>query len=431
MANQGSLSQPNPAAEGYGREGLFAKLWMACAGPLVDVLRRGERVFYFPQGHLEQLEASSNQEVNTTFNLPSKILCRVLDIKLLAEQDTDEVYAQITLFPEPDQNEPTTPDSYRPEPPGPTVYSFCKVLTASDISTHGGFYLRKDATECLPPLDLSQPTPTQDLLATDLHGRKWEFKHVCRGQPRKHLLTTGWSKFVSSKRLVEGDTFVFLRGESGELRVGVRRATRQQSSMPSSAISGESMHLGVLTAAYHAVNTKAHFFVKYKPRKSRYIIGSNKYLETVNNGFAVGMRFKMAFEGEDSPERRFTGTIVGSEDLSPQWEKSKWRSLKVQWDEPASIARPDRVSPWEIEPLVPSISSSQVQPIITKNKRPRPPTEIPDRGLDRWFLGRTMKLIYRDRLSPRRLLPCLPLLQRIVEKQKKTKRWMWWETRMR
>lgn len=31
------------------------------------------------------------------------------------------------------------------------------------------------------------------------------------GQPRRHLLTTGWSTFVTSKRLVAGDAFVFLR----------------------------------------------------------------------------------------------------------------------------------------------------------------------------------------------------------------------------
>jgi len=31
------------------------------------------------------------------------------------------------------------------------------------------------------------------------------------GQPRRHLLTTGWSTFVTSKRLVAGDAFVFMR----------------------------------------------------------------------------------------------------------------------------------------------------------------------------------------------------------------------------
>lgn len=257
------------------------------------------------------------------------------------------------------------------------MHSFCKVLTASDTSTHGGFsVLRKHANECLPPLDMTQPTPTQELVAKDLHGIEWRFKHIFRGQPRRHLLTTGWSTFVTSKRLVAGDSFVFLRGENKELRVGVRRLARQQSSMPSSVISSQSMHLGVLATASHAVATQTLFVVYYKPRTSQFIIGLNKYLEAMDNRFTVGMRFKMRFEGEDSPERRFMGTIVGLEDISSQWECSKWRSLKVQWDEPASITRPERVSPWEIEPFLASVPPSLGQPGAMK-KRPRPSIEIP------------------------------------------------------
>ncbi|CAK9163090.1 unnamed protein product [Ilex paraguariensis] len=353
------------------------ELWKACAGPLVDVPRSGERVYYFPQGHLEQLEASTNQELDQKiplFNLPSKILCRVGHIQLLAEQDTDEVYAQITLIPESEPSEPKSPDSCPLEPPRPNVHSFYKVLTASDTSTHGGFsVLRKHANECLPSLDMTQPTPTQELVAKDLHGVEWHFKHIFRGQPRRHLLTTGWSTFVTSKRLVAGDTFVFLRGENGELRVGVRRLARQQSSMPSSVISSQSMHLGVLATASHAVATQTLFVVFYKPRTTQFIIGLNKYLQAIDHGFAVGMRFKMRFEMEDSPERRFTGTIVGVEDISVQWKDSKWRSLKVRWDEPASIARPERVSQWEIEPFVASVPTN----LVVKNKRPRPPVEVP------------------------------------------------------
>lgn len=42
-------------------------------------------------------------------------------------------------------------------------------------------------------------------------------------------------------------------------------------------------------------------------RTSQFIVGLNKYLEAVNhNKFSVGMRFKMRFEGEDSPERRYS-----------------------------------------------------------------------------------------------------------------------------
>lgn len=48
------------------------------------------------------------------------------------------------------------PDPCPTEAPKRPVHSFCKILTASDTSTHGGFsVLRKHATECLPPLVIS------------------------------------------------------------------------------------------------------------------------------------------------------------------------------------------------------------------------------------------------------------------------------------
>ena len=37
------------------------------------------------------------------------------------------------------------------------------------------------------------------------------FDHDIAGQPRRHLLTTGWSIFVSQKNLVSGDAVLFLR----------------------------------------------------------------------------------------------------------------------------------------------------------------------------------------------------------------------------
>uniref|UniRef100_A0A1J3HXW3 Auxin response factor n=1 Tax=Noccaea caerulescens TaxID=107243 RepID=A0A1J3HXW3_NOCCA len=362
-----------------GGEHMYDELWKLCAGPLVDVPQREERVFYFPQGHMEQLEASTQKDLNTMkplFDLTPKILCRVMNVRLQAEKDTDEVYAQITLIPEGTQlDDPTSPDPSPPESQRPKVHSFSKVLTASDTSTHGGFsVLRKHATECLPPLDMTQQTPTQELVAEDVHGYQWKFKHIFRGQPRRHLLTTGWSTFVTSKRLVAGDTFVFLRGENGELRVGIRRANRQQNSMPSSVISSHSMHLGVLATACHATQTRTMFTVYYKPRTSQFIISLNKYLEAMNNKFTIGVRFKMRFEGDDSPERRYSGTVVGLKDCSPHWKDSKWRCLEVHWDEPASISRPDKVSPWEIEPF--SASENVPQSVMIKNKRPRQVSEV-------------------------------------------------------
>lgn len=64
------------AAPGATNDALYKELWHACAGPLVTLPREGERVYYFPQGHMEQLEASMNQGLEQqmpSFNLPSKI----------------------------------------------------------------------------------------------------------------------------------------------------------------------------------------------------------------------------------------------------------------------------------------------------------------------------------------------------------------------
>ncbi|KAF8400062.1 hypothetical protein HHK36_015937 [Tetracentron sinense] len=350
-------------------DALYTELWHACAGPLVTVPRVGEKVFYFPQGHIEQVEASTNQVAEQQmpdYDLPSKILCRVINVQLKAEPDTDEVFAQVTLLPEAKQDENSVEEESVP-PPRPHVHSFCKTLTASDTSTHGGFsVLRRHADECLPPLDMCRQPPTQELVAKDLHGIEWRFRHIFRGQPRRHLLQSGWSVFVSSKRLVAGDAFIFLRGENGELRVGVRRAMRQKSNVPSSVISSHSMHLGVLATAWHAVSTNTMFTVYYKPRTSpaEFIVPFDQYMESVKNNHSIGMRFKMRFEGEEAPEQRFTGTIVGIGDAG-----SKWRCLKVRWDEMSSVPRPEKVSPWKIEPaLIPPPSNPLSMP---RPKRPR------------------------------------------------------------
>ncbi|KAI3686338.1 hypothetical protein L1987_80012 [Smallanthus sonchifolius] len=367
------------AVSGYGKVdadmALYKHLWRACAGPLVNVPHEGELVFYFPQGHIEQVEASTNQVADQqmpVYNLPVKILCRVVHVQLRAEADRDEVFAQITLMPEQNQDE----NAVKEQPPPPEskfrVHSFCKTLTASDTSTHGGFSVfRRHADECLPPLDMSQQPPTQELVAKDLHGNEWRFRHIFRGQPRRHLLQSGWSVFVSSKKLVAGDAFIFLRGENGELRVGVRRAMRQQANIPSSVISSQSMHLGVLATAWHAIQTGTFFTVYYKPRTSpaEFIVPFNQYMESIKNNYSIGMRFNMRFEGEEAADQRFTGTIVGIEERDPKGSESKWRSLKVRWDETSSLPRPDRVSPWNIEPaqMPPAINTLPVH----RQKRPR------------------------------------------------------------
>lgn len=87
----------------------------------------------------------------------------------------------------------------------PTEF-FCKTLTASDTSTHGGFSVpRRAAEKIFPPLvslitidavinlfdlnltrdsflqDFSMQPPAQELTAKDLHDQTWTFRHIYRG----------------------------------------------------------------------------------------------------------------------------------------------------------------------------------------------------------------------------------------------------------
>lgn len=48
---------------GEGEDELYEQLWKGCAGPLVDVPRVGQRVFYFPQGHMEQVSFSQLKKI--------------------------------------------------------------------------------------------------------------------------------------------------------------------------------------------------------------------------------------------------------------------------------------------------------------------------------------------------------------------------------
>ncbi|KAL8125370.1 hypothetical protein AgCh_012892 [Apium graveolens] len=340
---------------------LNSELWHACSGPLVSLPAVGSRVVYFPQGHSEQVAATTTKEIDGHIpnypNLSAQLICQVHNVTMHADVETDEVYAQMTLQPLTPQEQK---DTYLPVELGipnrqPTNY-FCKTLTASDTSTHGGFSVpRRAAEKVFPPLDFSQQPPAQELIARDLHDVEWKFRHIFRGQPKRHLLTTGWSVFVSAKRLVAGDSVLFIWNEKNQLLLGIRRATRPQTVMPSSVLSSDSMHIGLLAAAAHAAATNSCFTIFYNPRASpsEFVIPLSKYFKAVlHTRVSVGMRFRMLFETEESSVRRYMGTITGIGDLDPvRWPNSHWRSVKVGWDESTAGDRQPRVSLWEIEPL--------------------------------------------------------------------------------
>jgi hypothetical protein len=189
MRLTGSGYPPQQAVGGEQRS-LNSELWHACAGPLVSVPPIGSRVVYFPQGHSEQVAASTQKEADIHIpsypNLPSRLICLLDNVTLHADLETDEVYTRMTLIPlgpQQDKDSLLVPEITR-ESKQPTDF-FCKTLTASDTSTHGGFSIpRRPAEKVFPPLDYSTPPPAhpaQELVARDLHDNEWHFRHIYRG----------------------------------------------------------------------------------------------------------------------------------------------------------------------------------------------------------------------------------------------------------
>ncbi|ONK65181.1 uncharacterized protein A4U43_C07F34520 [Asparagus officinalis] len=353
LSSSGIVNQPQ---EGEQRC-LNSELWHACAGPLVSLPAVGSRVVYFPQGHSEQVSASTNKEIDAHIpnypSLPPQLICQLHNVTMHADVETDEVYAQMTLQPlnPQEQKDPYLPAELGTPSKQPTNY-FCKTLTASDTSTHGGFSVpRRAAEKVFPPLDFSQTPPAQELIARDLHDNEWKFRHIFRG-----------------------DSVLFIWNDNNQLLLGIRRASRPQTVMPSSVLSSDSMHIGLLAAAAHAAATNSRFTIFYNPRASpsEFVIPLAKYAKAVyHTRVSVGMRFRMLFETEESSVRRYMGTITGISDLDPvRWPNSHWRSVKVGWDESTAGERQPRVSLWEIEPL--TTFPMYPSPFPLRLKRPWP-----------------------------------------------------------
>ncbi|TKY47324.1 Auxin response factor 25 [Spatholobus suberectus] len=288
--------------EGGEKKCLNSELWHACAGPLVSLPTAGTRVVYFPQGHSEQVAATTNREIDGHIpnypSLPPQLICQLHNVTMHADVETDEVYAQMTL-------QPLTPDSQN-----------------DTFLLQAGVYL-------LVPRDL------------------W-----------LEILCFSFGTFTSLSNLFlppECWRLILSMNEKNQLLLGIRRANRPQTVMPSSVLSSDSMHIGLLAAAAHAAATNSCFTVFYNPRASpsEFVIPLSKYIKAVyHTRISVGMRFRMLFETEESSVRRYMGTITGISDLdSVRWPNSHWRSVKVGWDESTAGERQPRVSLWEIEPL--------------------------------------------------------------------------------
>ncbi|PIA37355.1 hypothetical protein AQUCO_03000152v1 [Aquilegia coerulea] len=410
---------------------LDSQLWHACAGGMVHMPLVNSKVYYFPQGQAEHTHGAV--DFGNSSRIPALILCRVAVVNFKADPETDEVYAKIRLVPlrsnEPDyyDDNDEIADTNGSEAPD-KLASFAKTLTQSDANNGGGFSVPRYCAETIfPRLDYSADPPVQTVLAKDVHGEIWKFRHIYRGTPRRHLLTTGWSTFVNQKKLIAGDSIVFLRTENGDLCVGIRRAKRGLGGGPESP-SGWNPTIGnggspyggfsvflreddtrlmrnsnggnpnfggslrgrgkvrpesVIEAATLASKGQP-FEVVYYPRAStpEFCVKASSVRASMRIKWSSGMRFKMAFETEDSSRISwFMGTISSAQVADPiRWPNSPWRFLEVTWDEPDLLQNVKRVSPWLVE-LVSNMPTIHMSPFSPPRKKLRLP-QHPDFPLD-------------------------------------------------
>ncbi|RDY04517.1 Auxin response factor 17, partial [Mucuna pruriens] len=364
-----SPSQPCP---------LDPKIWRACAGGLVEIPTVNSRVYYFAQGHFDQASSPPRNIPPVVFS-KSFTLCRVDSVQFLADHLTDEVFAKLTLQPindyftaEPSVVPPAQKDDGM-------VISFAKILTPSDANNGGGFSVpRFCADSIFPPLNFVADPPVQNLFVADLHGFVWEFRHIYRGTPRRHLLTTGWSKYVNKKNLIAGDSVIFMKNSSGNLFVGIRRSTRLAFDVGNCPLSGKEEEeeeekeeeeaeekkvfsrngkgrlsaKDVVKAAELAAQNKP-FEVVYYPKAgwSEFVVKAETVDEAMRIAWFPGMRVKMAMETDDSSRMTwFQGTLTSvSFSNNGQWRYCPWRMLQITWDEPEVLQNAKWVSPWQVE----------------------------------------------------------------------------------
>ncbi|RZB71463.1 auxin response factor 17-like [Glycine soja] len=359
------------------------KIWRACAGAAVQIPKLHSRVYYFPQGHMEH--ASPSHYLSPLIRSLPFVPCHVSSLDFLADPFSDEVFAKFLLTPlsqsqqQPFQNDnkEARNDDDDEDRENNGVVSFAKILTPSDANNGGGFSVpRFCADSCFPPLDFRADPPVQLLSVADIHGVEWRFRHIYRGTPRRHLFTTGWSKFVNHKKLVAGDTVVFVKDSDGSVSVGIRRAARFAAAIEtpppaeregfSRSTTGRVTAEAVAAAAESAARN-APFEVVYYPRTgfADFVVSAEVVEESMKCAWVGGMRVKISMETEDSSRMTWYQGTVSSACAS---ENGPWRMLQVNWDEPEVLQNAKQVSPWQVELVSPPFA---LHTVFSPNKRLR------------------------------------------------------------
>ncbi|XP_047306510.1 auxin response factor 8-like [Impatiens glandulifera] len=352
-------------------------VWKACVGSF-SIPSIGETVYYFPEGHAEQLR-STPVFSPAVYDKPL-ILCRVTGVRFLANSVTDELFASIRLVPISGSDDGLKIEGAIENKVEERIETFSKKLTKSDANKRRGFTVPKLCAQLiLPELNLDERNPVQFLSFKDVVGREWVFRHVYRGIPPRHLFSTGWSIFVDAKKLVSGDSIVFMKNTcTYQYYVGIRRVREIHSLVQDGDQEGGddegviSTELVVEAAELAAANKP--FQVSYYPMagRSEFVVNSKLVQKSCSFNWADGVRVKMAVQSDGSSSNMvwYQGTVTSPSmvqtpdldldldlDLDPDpdypnpWHvTSPWKMLWVEWDKQEGLENMNkRVSPWQVE----------------------------------------------------------------------------------
>ncbi|KAH7680936.1 Auxin response factor domain-containing protein [Dioscorea alata] len=348
--------------DGFGR--LDRSIWLAFAGITNKIPAVGSKVYYFPEGHAEQSFPPMK-----TAEIPvrkTRIRALLSDVSFHADPESDEVFARMTLDPRVpvcgllDRERRKKEEEELQDYGG--VVSHSKVLTLSDSNNGGGFSVPKDcATFVFPQLDLKEDMPVQSVTVRDLQGNVLNFRHVFRGSPRRHLLTTNWSKFVNSKNIIAGDKIIFARDRSGDLYVGFRRSVKPM------AIASEALvrtnrgfwrygkgrvPIESVKKAMNLAEMGLPFEVVYYPRAGlqNFVVEVEAVDKALMVGWAPGMKVKAGVEIEDGSLDWYKGTVLELNQPESSLWQSPWRKIKIEWEEPGKekLKHLENASPWQV-----------------------------------------------------------------------------------
>ncbi|XP_058759995.1 auxin response factor 17-like [Vicia villosa] len=315
------------------------KIWQKIAGDSFTVPKLHSRIYYFPQGHLQHV-CPNTQTLDRCRPL---ILCTVSAVDLFADPETDQVYAKLLLTPVIDGS--VVPLESDNGADGDQIVSYAKTLTNTDVRSGAVLYIPRAGAEAilpaLPPLDSRNQSRFQDISVKDVCGVVSEIRHFHRLCPFQHLFTVGWSGFVSKKKLVVGDTVVFVKNSNGNISIGIRRNGKLAAA---AKMTEKEVKLAVELAEKNAA-----FEVVYYPTVGGFdfVVGAKIVEDAMKVNWSRWMRVTHMVKNDDTSKgcSIFNGTICAISHPSTR----PWRMLQVEWDEPHVPENLKQISPWQVE----------------------------------------------------------------------------------